>query len=460
METMVEIISKMLANNKFSAVKEMLGEMNVVDIASLMEEFESEEQQVRLFRLLPKQSSADVFSYLDNEIKTNIVNAITNKELAFLVEDMFIDDAVDFLEEVPANVVTRVLAQADSETRNLINKFLQYPENSAGSIMTIEMVSFPETYTVKQAIAQIRATALDKETIYTCYCTDGKRKLVGTVPLRRLIVSPEETLVKDIMYDDDQLICVNTLEDQEEVANIAKKYDLLSIPVVDKEDRLVGIITIDDIVDVIEDENTEDFEKMASLLPSEDEYLKTGVFTMFKNRIVWLLILMVTATFTTQIIEGFEDKLSLIVGLTASIPLIMGTGGNCGNQTSTLVVRGLALGDIKLNDFFRVLWKEIRVALLCGVVLAVANYGRMWLVKIITGSEVESNTFIVVCLAMACAVIVAKAMGCMLPMLAKLFRLDPALMAGPMITTIVDALTLLIYFGIATVFINNGLITG
>lgn len=460
METMVEIISKMLANNKFSAIKEMLGEMNVVDIASLMEEFESEEQQVRLFRLLPKQSSADVFSYLDNEIKTNIVNAITNKELAFLVEDMFIDDAVDFLEEVPANVVTRVLAQADSETRNLINRFLQYPENSAGSIMTIEMVSFPETYTVKQAIEQIRATALDKETIYTCYCTDGKRKLVGTVPLRRLIVSPEETLVKDIMYDDDQLIYVNTMEDQEEVANIAKKYDLLSIPVVDKEDRLVGIITIDDIVDVIEDENTEDFEKMASLLPSEDEYLKTGVFTMFKNRIVWLLILMVTATFTTQIIEGFEDKLSLIVGLTASIPLIMGTGGNCGNQTSTLVVRGLALGDIRLNDFFRVLWKEIRVALLCGVVLAVANYGRMWLVKIITGSAVESNTFIVVCLAMVCAVIVAKAMGCMLPMLAKLLRLDPALMAGPMITTIVDALTLLIYFAIATVFINNGLITG
>lgn len=460
METMVEIISKMLANNKFSAIKEMLGEMNVVDIASLMEEFESEEQQVRLFRLLPKQSSADVFSYLDNEIRTNIVNAITNKELAFLMEDMFLDDAVDFLEEVPANVVTRVLAHTDSETRNLINKFLQYPENSAGSIMTIEMVSFPETYTVKQAIEQIRATALDKETIYTCYCTDGKRKLVGTVPLRRLIVSPEETLVKDVMYDDDQLIFVNTMDDQEEVANIAKKYDLLSIPVVDKEDRLVGIITIDDIVDVIEDENTEDFEKMASLLPSEDEYLKTGVFTMFKNRIVWLIILMITATFTSQIIEGFEDKLAVITGLTAAIPLIMGTGGNCGNQTSTLVVRGLALGDIKVNDFFRVLWKEIRVAVLCGLVLAVANYARMWVVKLITGSEVESSTFIVVCIAMACAVIVAKAMGCSLPMLAKLLKLDPALMAGPMITTIVDALTLLIYFAIATVFINNGLITG
>ena len=280
METMVEVISKMLASNKFSAVKEILSEMNVVDIASMMEEFESEEQQVRLFRLLPKQSSADVFSYLDNEIQANIVNAITNKELSLLVEDMFIDDAVDFLEEVPANVVTRVLAQTDSDTRNLINRFLQYPDNSAGSIMTIEMVSFPANYTVEQAIAQIRATALDKETIYTCYCTDGKRKLVGTVPLRRLIVSPGDTLVSDIMYDDEQLIFVNTLDDQEEVANIAKKYDLLSIPVVDKEGRLVGIITIDDIVDVIEDENTEDFEKMAGMTPSDETYLKTPIWQL------------------------------------------------------------------------------------------------------------------------------------------------------------------------------------
>lgn len=459
MDRIVEVISKMLASNKFSAIKEMLSEMNVVDIASLIEEFETEEQQVRMFRLLPKQSSADVFSYLDNEIRTNIVNAITNKELSFLMEDMFLDDAVDFLEEVPANVVTRVLAQTDSNTRNLINKFLQYPENSAGSIMTIEMVSFPETYTVKQAIEQIRATALDKETIYTCYCTDGKRKLVGTVPLRRLIVSPEDTVVKDIMYDDNQLIFVNTLDDQEEIADIAKKYDLLSVPVVDKECRLVGIITIDDIVDVIEDENTEDFEKMASLLPSEDEYFKTSVFSMFRNRIVWLLILMVCGTFTSLIIEGFEAKLPFIIGLTAAIPMLMGTGGNCGNQTSTLVIRGLALGDIEIKDYFKVLWKEIRVAVLCGIVLAVANYGRMWITKILTGSEIENNTFIIVSLAMAVAVIVAKAIGCSLPILAKLMHLDPALMAGPMITTIVDVITLLIYFAIATVFVQYGLVT-
>lgn len=455
---MVEVISKMLANNKFSAIKEMLSEMNVVDIAAMMEEIEDEENQVRLFRLLPKTSSADVFSYLDSDIQSNIVAAITGKELSVLMEDMFIDDAVDFLEEVPANVVTRVLAHTNSETRNLINKFLQYPDNSAGSIMTIEMVSFPETYTVKRAIEEIRRTALDKETIYTCYCMDDKRKLVGTIPLRRLIVSPEDALIKDIMYDDEQLIFVNTMDDQEEVANIAKKYDLLSIPVVDKEERLVGIITIDDIVDVIEDENTEDFEKMALLLPSEDEYLKTNVFTLFKNRIVWLMILMISATFTGQIIEGFEGKLSMIAGLTAAIPMLMDTGGNCGNQVSTLVIRGLALGDIRLTDYLKVLWKEIRVALLCGVSLAVVNYARMWIIKSVTGSAVSSNTFIVVCLAMLCAVIVAKAIGCTLPILAKLLHLDPALMAGPMITTIVDALTLLIYFGIATVFINQGLI--
>ena len=459
METMFEVIGRMLSNNKFSAIKEMLSEMNDVDIATMMAEMEPEDQ-VRIFRLLPKSSSADIFSYLDSDIQGNIVDAITNTELKFLMEDMFLDDAVDFLEEVPANVVTRVLAHTNSETRNLINKFLQYPENSAGSIMTIEMVSFPETYTVRQAIEHIRKNALDKETIYTCYCTDNKRKLVGTIPLRRLIVADENLLVKEIMFDDDQLIYVNTMDDQEEIAQIAKKYDLLSIPVVDKEGRLVGIITIDDIVDVIEEENTEDFEKMALLLPSEDNYMKTGVFSLFKNRIIWLLILMVSATFTGQIIENFEDKLAMIVGLTASIPMLMDTGGNCGNQVSTLVIRGLALGDIRPKDYLLVLWKEIRVALLCGLTLATVNYGRMWLIKAVTHNTVETNTFLVVCLAMMCAVIVAKAIGCTLPILAKLIHIDPALMAGPMITTIVDAVTLLIYFSFATLFINLGLIVG
>lgn len=453
-KALTEIITKMLTGNKFSALKELLTEMNVVDIAQAIEETELPENQVRIFRLLPKDSSAEVFSYLDSDSQSAIVEAITNTELKFLMEDMFLDDAVDFLEEVPANVVTRVLAHTNPDTRNLINKFLNYPENSAGSIMTIEMASFPETFTVDMAIQEIRRTALDKETIYTCYCTDSQRKLVGAVPLRRLIVSKGDSEIKDIMYDDDQLLFVTTHDDQETVAALARKYDLLSVPVVDNEQRLVGIITIDDIVDVIEDENTEDFEKMALLLPSEDEYLKTGVFTLTKNRIIWLLVLMISATFTGQIIENFEDKLSAIAGLTASIPMLMDTGGNSGNQVSTLIIRGLALGDIKIKDYFKVLWKEIRVALLCGIILATVNFARMVIIRQITGSDVETPVFIVVCLSMLCAVIVAKMIGASLPMLAKILHLDPALMAGPMITTIVDALTLLIYFGFASIILS------
>lgn len=452
-QALIDIMTKMLSNNKFSALKEMLIEMNVVDIAQAMAEMEPEDQ-VRIFRLLPKDSSAEVFSYLDSESQGTIVDAITSSELKFLMDDMFLDDAVDFLEEVPANVVTRVLAHTNPETRTLINKFLNYPENSAGSIMTIEMSSFPESWTVSQAIAELRKTALDKETIYTCYCTDSSRRLVGSVPLRRLIVSKDDTVIKDIMYDDDQLICVNTLDDQETVAAIARKYDLLSVPVVDNESRLVGIITIDDIVDVIEDENTEDFEKMALLLPSEDEYLKTGVFKLTKNRIVWLLVLMISATFTGQIIEGFEDKLSAFAGLTACIPMLMDTGGNSGNQVSTLIIRGLALGNIKIKDYFKVLWKEIRVALLCGITLAVVNFARMYILRAVTGSDTTTPVFFVVCISMMCAVVVAKMIGCSLPMLAKLLHLDPALMAGPMITTIVDALSLLIYFGFASLILK------
>lgn len=453
-DTLTEIITKMLLNNKFSALKELLTEMNVVDIAQAIEDMDNAENQVRVFRLLPKDSSAEVFSYLDSDTQSAIVEAITTSELKFLMEDMFLDDAVDFLEEVPANVVTRVLAHTSPETRNLINKFLKYPENSAGSIMTIEMMSFPESFTVEKAITEIRKTALDKETIYTCYCTDSQRKLVGSVPLRRLIVSRDDQLISDIMYDDDQLIFVNTLDDQESVAAIARKYDLLSVPVVDNEQRLVGIITIDDIVDVIEEENTEDFEKMALLLPSDDEYLKTGVLKHTKNRIVWLLILMVSATFTGQIIEGFEDKLAAIAGLTACIPMLMDTGGNSGNQVSTLIIRGLALGTIKISDYFKILWKEIRVAFLCGLVLAVVNFGRMYLLRAITGSETTDSVFLVVCIAMMCAVMVAKMIGCTLPIVAKALKLDPALMAGPMITTIVDAISLILYFNIAKLILH------
>lgn len=447
----------MLEENKFSTLKDILKEMNTVDIAQAISESEPD-KQVKIFRLLPKNSSAEVFSYLDSDTQETVINSITNVEIHNLVEDMFIDDAVDFLEEVPANVVTRVLAQTSRETREIINKFLRYPEDSAGSIMTVEMAAFHESLTVDEAINELRRTAQDKESIETCYCIDSQRKLVGLLPLRKLIVAKSGTVLSDIMLSDDRIISVVTHDDQETVAEIVRKYDLLSVPVVDYENRLVGIITIDDIVDVIQEENTEDFEKMALLLPSEDDYLKTGVLKLTRNRIVWLLILMISATFTGQIIEGFEDKLAVISGLTACIPMLMDTSGNSGNQVSTLIIRGLALGTVKPSDYFKVLWKEIRVAVICGIILAAANFVRMLTIRAVTGGETSTPVIFVVCLSMVFTVIIAKSIGCSLPILAKLLHLDPALMAGPMITTIVDAVSLLIYFGIATLFINHGLL--
>ncbi len=451
-EVLRNLIVNMLSENKYSTIKDILREMNTVDIAQLISDIGSEDQ-VKIFRLLPKNSSAEVFSYLEPDTQETVINSITNVEIRNLVEDMFVDDAVDFL---PANVVTRVLAQTSRETREIINKFLRYPEDSAGSIMTVEMAAFHCEMTVDDAITDLRRTAQDKESIETCYCIDNQRKLVGVLPLRKLIVAKSGTVLESIMLDDDRLISVNTLDDQETVAEIVRKYDLLSVPVVDNENRLVGIITIDDIVDVIQEENTEDFEKMALLLPSEENYLKTGVLRLYRNRIVWLLILMISATFTGMIIENFEDKLALIAGLTACIPMLMDTGGNSGNQVSTLIIRGLALGNIKTSDYFRVLWKEIRVAVLCGLSLAVVNFGRMWIMRAVLHSETATPVFFVVCLSMVLTVIIAKTIGCTLPILAKLLHLDPALMAGPMITTIVDAVSLLIYFGIATLFIQAG----
>ncbi|MEG1244366.1 MAG: magnesium transporter, partial [Oscillospiraceae bacterium] len=431
-----------------SGLKQQISDMNVVDIAEFLETLETP-QLIRVFRILPKDISADVFSYLETDDQTDIVSSITDSELGSLVGNLFVDDAVDFLEEVPANVVTRVLANTDQKTRQVINTFLSYPENSAGSLMTNEMVELHDSLTVAQSIARIRSTGFDKETIYSCYCIDKGRHLIGTVTLSDLIFNNDAALIHDIMDADDQLICVNTRDDQEDVAEIAKKYDLLSIPVVDNENRLVGIITIDDIVDIIEEENTEDFEKMALLTPSDDEYLKTPVIKLVKNRIVWLLILMISATLTSKIIEGFENTLALVVGLTASIPMLMGTGGNAANQTSTLTIRGMALGEVKLGDYPKVLFKEVRVGLICGVILAVVNYARMWLL----GSPGGSSVYLVTGMAMFFAIVVAKSIGCTLPMIAKILKLDPALMAGPMISTMVDALTLVIYFSLARVFL-------
>ncbi len=444
---------RLLAKNKLKDLKDELSDMAYPDIAEFIMDLDDDKIAVKIFRILPKDISADVFSYLEPDSQAVIVQSITDSEIERLMDDLYVDDAVDFLEEVPANIVRRVLANTDKETREIINRFLEYPENSAGSVMTIEMVELHDRLTVVEAIKNIRRTGVDKETIYTCYVIDDKRHLVGTLPLRRLLLNEEDTQLTDIMSDDEQLIFVRTMDDQEEVAALAKKYDLLSVPVVDKEDRLVGIITIDDIVDIIDEEATEDFEKMASLTPSEDEYLKTGVFSLAKNRIGWLLVLMIASTFTGQIIEGFENQLASIAGLTACIPMLMGTGGNSGNQVSTLIIRGLALGEVKIKDYFKVLWKEIRVSLMVGITLAVANYGRMLLVRLITGNDTSNSVILVVSLSVAAVVVVSKTIGCTLPIVAKLLKLDPALMAGPLITTLVDTISLVIYFALAQALI-------
>ena len=443
----------LIETNQLKQLKNELTEMAYPDIAEFIMSIEDEKTVVKVFRILPKDISADVFAYLDSDSQEIIVRLITDREIERLMDDLYVDDAVDFLEEVPANVVRRVLANTDRETREIINRFLKYPENCAGSVMTIEMVELHDRLTVGEAIKNIRRTGVDKETIYTCYVIDDKRHLVGTIPLRRLILNDEDEYLTDIMADDEQLISVTTLDDREDVAALAKKYDLLSVPVVDRENRLVGIITIDDIVDIIDEEATEDFEKMANLRPSDDEYLKTKVLKLAKNRIPWLMVLMISSTLTGQIIEGFESKLAAVAGLTACIPMLMGTGGNSGSQVSTLIIRGLALGEIKVKDYFKVLWKEIRVSIMVGFVLGAVNALRMFILRATIGNDASNSVILVVSLSVWCVVIVAKIMGCTLPIIAKLLKLDPAMMTGPMISTVVDAISLLIYFTLANAII-------
>ena len=454
-EYVFENLRSLVEAHQYKELRNELVDMAYPDIAQFIMSIDEPQTSVTVFRILPKDSSADVFAYLDTDRQAQLIELFTDREIERLMDDLFVDDAVDLLEEVPASVVKRILENTDKETREVINRLLEYPDNSAGSVMTIEMVELHDRLTVGEAIKNIRRTGVDKETIYTCYVIDNKRHLVGTIPLRRLILNDEDVPLTEIMADDEQLIYVRTLDDQEEVASIAKKYDLLSVPVVDKENRLVGIITIDDIVDIIDDEATEDFEKMASLRPSEDEYLKTNVLTLAKNRMPWLLILMISSTFTGQIIEGFENQLAAIAGLTACIPMLMGTGGNSGSQASTLIIRGLALGEIKMKDYFRVLWKEIRVSVICGVVLALANWARMVIIRAVTGGDASNSVILVVCLSLLCVVMVAKMMGCTLPIIAKLLKLDPALMTGPVMSTVVDAVSLLIYFALTGIFITG-----
>lgn len=438
----MEEIRKLLTTCQYTSLRQRVAEMNEADVAMQMEQLE-EEEMLKMFRILPKDLAADVFSYLEVENQQTIITSLSEKDAAVIIDNLMADDAVDLLEEMPANIVKKLLANASPDTRRDINQLLRYPVDSAGSIMTVEYVDLKENLTVAEAIERIRKVGLDSETINICYVLDAQRKLLGTVALRYLLLSEPDEIIGDIMHEN--VISINTLMDQEEAAAKFKKYDFTSMPVVDNENRLVGIITVDDIVDILEEEATEDIEKMAAIMPSDKPYMKTGIWETFKKRIPWLLLLMVSATFTGQIISHFEDALSTCAALMMFIPMLMDTGGNAGGQASVTVIRGLSLGEITYKDTLRIIWKESRVALLCGVTLALANFAKLMLFD-----RVGLSVSIVVCLTLVVAILIAKLIGCTLPVLAKRIGFDPAVMASPFITTIVDALSLMVYFQIAS----------
>ncbi len=445
-EIVAKALEKMLAEKKYAALRDILIVMYPSDIAQLFGDLE-EERIPLLFRLLPKELAAETFVEMEPEAQELLIRSFSDNELKEVVDELYVDDAIDLIEEMPANVVKRILKQADPEMRQSINQILRYPENSAGSLMTTEYVSLRPNMTVEEAILRIRRQGIDKETIYTCYVTASDRKLLGLVTVKDLLLcEDDETRIEDIMLTN--LIFVNTHSDQEEAAHTMSKYDFLALPVVDGEGRMVGIITFDDAMDVLEEETTEDMEIMGGMLPSEKTYVRSSAFELFCNRIPWLMLLMVSATFTGLIITAFEGALAAQVALTAFIPMLMGTGGNSGSQSSVTVIRALSLDELRFSDIGRVLWKELRTALLCGVALAVVCFAKIWLVdRLLLGNE--SITLLVdavVCLTLAVTVVCAKLVGCSLPMLAKVMKLDPAVMASPFISTIVDALSLLVYF--------------
>ena len=445
----LELLLELVAQKQFRRLKELLSEMNEVDIAEFMGEVEPE-QLVVIFRLLPRDMAADVFTYLeDSDDQEKLINVLSDKELRAVLEELAIDDAVDIIEEMPANLVSRMLRNTDAATRSQINQLLNYPEDSAGSIMTTEFIYLHPDATVEESFARIRQVGLDKETVYTCYVT-RRRQLLGVVTVKQLLLSTYDTKIRDIM--ETNVLSVNTHEDKEDVAQLFTKYDLYVLPVLDQDERLVGIITFDDVMDVMEEETTEDFEKMAAILPSDKPYLKTSVWETWKSRIPWLLMLMLSSTFTGIILTKFESALAACVVLTSFIPMLTGTGGNSGSQSSVAVIRALSLGEVEFGDMLAVVWKEIRVAVLCGVCLASANFVKMMLVDrwLMGNPEVSPAVAAVVCLTLVGTVVCAKVVGCTLPMVAEKVGIDPAVMASPFITTVVDALSLLIYFGIAT----------
>ena len=440
--TLGETLAALVEGKKYATLRDILVTMNAVDVAGIFEEM-PEEKLPLLFRLLPKELAAETFVEMEPEAQELLIRGFSDHELKEVVDELYVDDAVDIVEEMPANVVKRILRQADPEMRKMINEILKYPDDCAGSIMTTEYVSLRPNMTAGEAIQRIRCTGVDKETIYTCYVTENNRKLVGMVSLRTLLFSEDEDVLENIM--ESNVISVNTLEDQESVAQMFTKYDFAALPVVDQEDRLVGVVTVDDVMDVMEEEATEDFQRMAAMAPSEKSYLKTGVFALAKNRILWLLVLMISGMITGGILGRYEAAFSVMPLLVTFIPMLTDTGGNAGSQSSTLVIRGMAVGDIALSDFPKVLWKELRVSLLVGAVLSLVNLGRLLLSY--PGNELVCVT---VTLSLFATVVLAKTIGGALPMLAKLVRADPAIMAAPLITTIVDALSLVLYFTIAS----------
>jgi len=443
---MVEVVSDLIKKRKMLELSEYFSDLNSVDIAKDMVDLKDEEI-VLAFRILQKDKAVEVFSYLEPQMQEYIIQTITDSELKDIIDKLFLDDTVDIIEELPSNMVKKVLRNTSKEKRELINQLLKYDENTAGSIMTIEFLELKESMTVKDAIKYIRCDTLDKEDVDTCFIIDNIRKLKGRLHLKELILNNEKTFIKDIM--DRNVISTSTIQDQEIVASQFKKYDLTCMPVVDKEDRLVGIITVDDVMDIVDKENTEDFQKMAAMQPNEQSYLKTPVIDLAKKRVIWLLVLMISATFTGSIIKKFDDVLQSVVILAAFIPMLMDTGGNAGSQSSTLVIRGLALGEIELKDYLKVMFKEFRVSLIVATILASVNFLRIYFLE-----KTDILISLTVCLSLFCTVIISKVVGGLLPIIAKKLKLDPAIMASPLITTIVDTFALMVYFTLAKLLLG------
>lgn len=453
-ENVIEEIKELLNNRKYHELKDILDNIEPADVAIVFEEFPDKSLPI-LFRILSKEHAAEVFVELDSDMQELLISGFSDYELKEVLEELYLDDTVDIIEEMPANVVKRILRHSAQDVRESINEILKYPKYSAGSMMTIELVDLKKDMTVEDAFMRIRRTGVDKETIYTCYVTDENRILLGLVSVKDLLLAEQNEIIGDIM--EQNIIYVNTLDDQEYAAQTFEKYDLLALPVVDKENRLVGIITVDDAIDVLQEEATEDIEKMVAITPTDKPYMKTGVIETFKKRIPWLLLLMILSTLTSGIISMFEESLSVCVVLTAFIPLLMGTGGNSGGQSSATIIRSMSLGDVEMSDILKVIWKEIRVAFICGIVLAVANFAKM---MILDSANIVANGYspaliaAVVSLSLLVTVVFAKLIGCVLPMLAKKIGFDPAVMASPLITTIVDAISLMVFFNIAVMILK------